>query len=108
MATRILPPHNVPEPLYAYAYEVALGATTYRYRLTWRAIPAAWYLDLDTAEGAPLLRGVRVCCGALYGARLRDPRFPAGVLACEDTSGAESEPTRESLGAQHLLVWVTP
>lgn len=107
MSTHILPPY-LESGRTSYAYRLALGERTYSYALRWVPQLAAWYLDLRDAQGTALLTGQRVVLGALYGARLRDPRLPPGYLACEDLSGAETEPTLTSLGAQHVLVWVMP
>ena len=102
MTAQYLPPYRAADA-YAHAYTVALDGVTYTYRLRWDDLCSAWYLDFGEA-----LRGVRVCCGALFGARMRSPGMPRGYLACEDLSGAEEDPTRLSLGARHVLVWVAP
>jgi hypothetical protein len=104
--TRVLPPYLGPSQ-WGYSYTLPLGERTYTYSLRWLEQQGAWYLDLADADG-PIIVGVRVVLGALYGARLRNPRMPPGYIACEDLSGAEQEPTRESLGQQHVLVWVVP
>lgn len=106
MAMTVLPPFGI-QPRLAYAYTLTLGGVVVSYRLRWDDVSASWYLDIDDAAGAAIMRGARVCGGCVYGARTRDVRLP-GRIVCEDTAGGDTDPTWDSLGSQHLLVWVAP
>jgi len=43
-----------------HTQEVRLDGEPYRVRLTWRARPRAWYLDLFEADGTPIALGRRL------------------------------------------------
>lgn len=44
----------------AFDYQLALDGAQYRFRFSWNDLRASWYLGLDTADGAALLRGKRI------------------------------------------------
>jgi len=82
---------------------VQLGTTRYGVRLTWRERPASWYLDLQTAEGAPIVSGLRLVPGA-------SPALRLGPWRAQGPGGAfyvrgPAQYVREDLGGALRLVW---
>lgn len=83
---------------------VALGDAEFDLALTWHETTARWRVDLTAETGEALLRGTRMQYGwPLLRGVAADAR-PAGELLLVDTQD-EDEPTLESLGARHVLLY---
>lgn len=83
-----------------------LGGSLFRVGIRWNERSAGWFLDLSTADGAPLLLGLRIVPDWDLTGRFTDPRLPAGRMVAVDTSGQGLPPGRDDLGGRVVVVFV--
>lgn len=85
-----------------------LDGVLYLFEVRWNDREAAWYLDLKTADGDPILTSIKLVTACALGARRVDSRMPPGVLVIEDTAantqGLE-DPGLDDLGTRHRLIY---
>lgn len=87
----------------AYSYAVDLDGVRHRLRFRWFDRLGAWYLDLYTADGEPLLEGARLSPGWGPWAGLARADLPAGQLYVRGVDPY----TRDALGDAVELVYLT-
>lgn len=85
-----------------------LGGQQFRMRFSWSTREQAWYLDLMTAAGEPLLAGLKLCERVNVLRRFKSANLPPGPLVLIDTSGAGEEPTFDGLGTRWRLFYGAP
>jgi hypothetical protein len=74
-----------------------LDGVLYTLRLTFNSRDRRWYLELGTAPGEPIVRGLRITSGtSLLGALDGDPRLPPGQLYVVDARGTSEPPDRNA------------
>jgi hypothetical protein len=85
---------------------VELDAVVYTLRLLWSQRGQGWHLDMSDADGAPILRGVRLvtCFPLLY--RFHHLAVPPGELYFFDLRDLGGEPTLEEMGDRYRLYYV--
>lgn len=64
-------------------HEVDLDGASYRLTLTWRESLGAWYADLATASGSPIVVGQRVSPGGEIVPDKSIPGAPRGILLAQ-------------------------
>lgn len=88
------------QPQHTIAVEV--DGAAYRLRLTWRAVPAAWYVDLLDVDGAELVTGRRMSAGWSPFAGLVVEGGPGGLFYVRGADDYD----RDALGATLTLVHI--
>lgn len=84
----------------------SLDGKGYQIELTWNARIERWFISLRSSEGTNLVlgKGLRVGGDVLFTAKhLAD--VPKGVLTVYEPKELGEEPTLETLGRDHLLVF---
>lgn len=84
-----------------HEFRVVMGAAEFAVRLTWRARPACWYMDLYAADGTALLLGRRLSAQGSPWHSMRVPGLPDGELF---VSGLDAY-ARTDLGAEVQVVF---
>jgi hypothetical protein len=91
------------------AFTTVLGDLSFRFRVRWSTVMGAWYLDVSKPDGTRLLSGQRLVVN--WPIRVGDPSdggFPSDAfLLVVDQSGTNAEPTRDSFGSTHHILWMT-
>jgi hypothetical protein len=84
---------------------VTLGGVSVRLRLTWRQRMQAWYLDMESLSGTPMLSGARLSPGWGPGAGLMQgvAGAPDGIFYVRGQDGY----SRMDLGVNLILEWVS-
>lgn len=85
-----------------HSYTVTLGDRQYVCHFTWRRRLGSWHWTLETREGEPLWRGLRLSPGERPGLGRQGDRLPDGVFLV-----AGPDPyAREDFGDRLLVVFV--
>jgi hypothetical protein len=99
----------LPTPTNGYpdtSFRVALDGATWPIRWLWNQRDRAWTFSMWDPDGVPLLLGVRVVADAnllAWADATRRPTYP--IVVC-DPSGKGGEPSLETLGSQHKVVYL--
>lgn len=88
-----------------YDLQVTLDGAVYTLEFRWNTRDAAWYMDVKTAAGDPVVSGRRIVIDFPLGQRSRDPRRPPGTFVALDSSGKGAEPGIGDLGARVQLIY---
>jgi len=88
-----------------YRYRVDLDNTTYVFSFKWNTRSERWQITIYASDGETVLISVPLTANADLLTRFRDKNLPKGRLFCIDTTGQWLEPTNESLGETHLLIY---
>mgnify|MGYP003436277112 FL=1 len=89
---------------YRRRQSVALGGIEVQIATRWADGPGAWYVDVATASGEPVLSGCRVSPGGYVWQEGADPRLPAGSLIATGPDPYR----RDQLGIDVQLVYLDP
>lgn len=89
-----------------YEQTVTLDGSRYLLRLMWAERSRRWYLDLETTDGTPIRRGIKVVADRPLTERLTMDDRPPGELWCVDRSGGGVDPDIRDLGDRCLLLYV--
>ena len=91
------------------AFTTTLGGRSFRFRIRWNTVMAAWYMDVSKVDGTPLTKGVRLVVN--WPIRIGDPSdggFDADAfLMVLDQNGTNAEAVRDSWGSTHHLIHTT-
>lgn len=101
-----------------FQLEVDLDGTTYQLRFRWcdtlngsviadGATTGAWYMDINTPEGVPLIQGLRCVVNWPMGGRFVTEGLPPGLLMFVDTTGAGISPGVTDLGQRVQLFYTS-
>jgi hypothetical protein len=101
MAIVIPLPTSVP----SFTERVNLGGTTYTLSCYWNQRLSTWFLDLDDAEGNPIIVGRALVIDFPIFGRFRVAGLPPGQLIAQDTSGQNLDPGLNDLGARVQLLF---
>ena len=82
-----------------------LDGTIYNILTRWNGREAAWYLDVLTQGGSPLVVGLKVLPFVSLLLPYADPRLPPGWLMAVNLDGSGERPTRGGLGSETLLYY---
>jgi len=106
---RINLPAPVNPPLPALEISVTLDGTPYTLALQWNARQASWFLRVLDEPGQTVLMGdTRLSADwPAYRSRPRSQRHPPGLLMVYDTTGKGEDPQLATLGARHLLYYLS-
>lgn len=93
-----------------YSMGVVVEETAFVFVVRWNErlhiTSGGWLFDLldeNGDEDNPILSGVPIVLGALFGRRCTDPRFPKGAFFASDLSGKNREATINDLGTRVKL-----
>lgn len=88
-----------------YDVRVELGEDEFVLTFRWNEREDSWAFDLATAEGEPLLSGIKVVLGWPLLRQLSDRRRPTGDFLAVDTEGTGVEAGLLDLGQRVLLTY---
>ena len=83
-----------------------LDGTIYNILTRWNGREAAWYLDILTQGGSPLITGLKVLPYVSLLRPYADPRLPPSVLMAVNLDGSGERPTRGGLGSETRLYYL--
>lgn len=104
MPVRLLAPASTTRS--RFRWQTKLEGVVYGFRMSWNSRGAFWTLDIFSASGSTILRGLRVTTGVDLLAPFTTREFPPGQLYVVDSAGM-SEPGRNSWRVSHNLVYKT-
>lgn len=91
----------------SFTQETALDGRTYRLTFRWSEREGAWYLTMETSEGALILGGLKMTAGApLLRFSVDRATRPLGELILVDPTGEHDTPGRNALGTETALVYL--
>lgn len=93
------------DAVYHYDLQVVLDGAVFTLELRWNTRDEAWYMDLRTEAGDPILTSVKVVVDWPLAGRCVDARRPAGALFAIDTSSERRDPGKDDLGSRVILVY---
>lgn len=108
---------EIPVQARSERFAVALGGASLTFRLAWRnAGGAGWVLDIEDADGVPLVSGLPLIAGVDLLAQHRHVGIPGQLVVGTDDDDARMAalgpdgdgPTYEGLGTLSRLYWVAP
>lgn len=95
---------STPRGGYRRRQTVTLGGIEIQIGSRWADGPGAWYLDVSTAAGVPVLSGMRVSPGGYVWAEGQSPLLPPGSLIAVGPDPY----IREQVGQDVRLVYLDP
>ncbi len=99
-------PLNTAQDRGAFYFTVALDGQLFRLDLLFNSREGFWYMDISDQNGDPVRMGVKLVVNwPLIGPRVGTNR-PLGELMVIDTRGDIEDPTWDSLGHDHQLVYI--
>jgi len=103
MATRVIPWPDAPR----WTLDVQLDGEVYTFRARWNTRMKTWALDILTADGDVLLRGVRAVLDYPLLPRWRTGDMPPGELFVVCPTGrCRQDPGRDSIGDDEPMRFV--
>lgn len=83
---------------------VSLDGVPYILSTRWNFVDEAWYLDIESVQDGMLVRGIKL----IVGIELLQPYalVQLGELFLVDTQEGDKDPTEESLGDRHQIIYV--
>lgn len=96
-------PVSLDTPL--YTERVILDGREYVLRFDWNGREGRWYLGLETAEGSPLYRGIKIVADWPLFRRLVSPEAPIGMIVARDITGRGEAPGFGDLGRRVKLYY---
>lgn len=87
---------------------IELDGNPYRLRLVWNVRAESFALDIATADGAPILTGVKAVANYGLISRYKSTLLPRGELYLVQDSGAPTRPTPELIGVSFNLYFHKP
>lgn len=88
-----------------YQQQVTLQGADYIMVFAWNYRGGFWNLDLQDANGNPLLSGQPVLVGVNLLGQSANHSVPPGILLAIDTSGVGTDPGLTDLGNRVLLMY---
>lgn len=86
---------------------IQLGATTYRFTMSWNNAPnGGWILDIASNQDVPILYGLALVTGANLLAQYDYLDFDGGLVVQTDYN-KNAVPTFQNLGVQSHLYFLT-
>lgn len=86
-----------------------LDGRSYIIRFDWNQRIQRWTFSMLQSNGTALLLNKGLVLGSdLLRQTRHDTRIPQGSLVCIDTTGQNTDPTLDTLGVDHLLLFIRP
>lgn len=101
MALLNIPLSNDPDA----EFTIELDQEVFRFRVTRNERSARYKMDIFTEAGELILAGVVLVANFPILKKFKDERLPAGDLFLWDSTGRNREPTEDTLGIEHLLLY---
>ena len=95
---------NLPSGGYRRRQSVALGGIEVQLATRWADGPGAWYVDVLTSAGVPIVSGMRISPGGYVWQEGQSPLLPAGSLAAIGPDPYR----REQMGTDVQLIYLEP
>lgn len=91
-----------------FEFGIELEGVVYHFTFRFNDRDGAWYFDITNARGDLLAQGLKAVSETPLLMALRTlPGLPPGELIVRDTAGLDEEPTFDSLGRRHLMMYLT-
>ena len=84
------------------SFSVELAGQTFNLRTLWNTTSGRWFLDIDDAEGQPLVHGIPLVTGADLLAQHRHLGIP-GAIYCGSDGELERAPGYDDFGSTSHL-----
>lgn len=95
--------------LYSYFQNVVIDDVVYKMEIRYNGRMERWFMSLSDASGNALLAGIPLLPGYPLTEKFRGciENFPAGQFVIVDETEAERTPTRDNLGEDIKLIYVS-
>lgn len=105
MTIQVIPTYDVP----FWTQTTTLEGQTFQLTFAFNQRESCWYLSVADNQGVDIYNGMKLMCLQLLMRKCKDPRRPAGQLACFDNTGANTPPGLEDLldSGRCTLVYIT-
>lgn len=87
---------------------IELDGNPYRLRLAWNVRAESFALDVSTADGTPILTGIKAVANYGLISRHKSTLLPRGELYLVQDSGPPTRPTPELIGVSFNLYFHQP
>lgn len=91
----------------AYEFKIDLDGVVYTLFFRYNTRMTRWLLDIMDASGNPILMGLPLLITVDTTGRFVNEGVPAGFIDVSDDSNQGTQPTRDSFGTDHSLLYVT-
>lgn len=91
----------------AFTQQVTLDGSIYQVSLIWNGRDDAWFISFAEQDGTPILDALKIVPGYELIRRFKDSRLPPGALLTADMTDTGDYPTRDNLGVDVKLVYMT-
>jgi hypothetical protein len=89
-------------------FRAKVAGREYELRVQWNQRASQWTLDIADQDGVMIVAGIVLVVGFPLLSLVTDARRPPGELAIWDTQQRGEDPTLDSFGARHLLIYWDP
>lgn len=86
-------------------FQVPLEGRVYTLNVRWAGRESRWYLDVFDDDHVPIYTGIAVVLNFPLGFRCASTAWWPGALFATDTSGSNTEPGFDDLGARVQLIY---
>ena len=86
---------------------VTLDNSIYLLSIAWNGRDNAWFLSIAEQDGISILDGIKIVPGYELIRRFKDTRLPPGALLSTDMTDTGDYPTRNNLGTDVKLIYMT-
>ncbi len=100
----------------AYEFSTVIDGVDYKFDVHWNARDnvdlvtgkplGAWYFDISEQNNTPIVRGVKIVLGAVFGRSVQHRLFTSGVMRAIDLTRQSQEATFDDLGVRVQVRWV--
>lgn len=87
--------------------EVILGDVTLTLELTWNTRNEAWHISILDIDEEPILEGIKITDQVSVTKRYTSDRLPEGNIWCGKANPKATGITRDNLGTDYLLIYLT-
>lgn len=88
-----------------FTFQIDLDGLIYGFHFMYNERVDGWTMEIQQADGTPIVSGLQVVTGWKPLARFVDPRLPPGELFTMDITGQSNEPDDVNFGDTILLCY---
>lgn len=90
-----------------YRFQIELEGRLYFFEFRYNTRMERWLMDLEDENQDPLVVGIPVLTNLFLLAQFVDDRLPPGFIIAQDESGEGKQATRQQLGNDVKLLYMT-
>lgn len=91
-----------------YQFSIVLSGVVYTLTFRYNGRMSRWMMNITDSSGTDLLNGIPCLIGVSMTGRFVELGLPDGDFFCIDDTNQDTQPTRDSFGIDHTLLYSDP